>query len=159
MAFETLHSIKKYKGGTYGYMALKLDMSKAYDREKWYYLEGIMRKMGFRERWINLVMGCVKTISYSVLINGEPCGMIFPTRGIRQGDPLFPFLFLLYTEGLNDLIKKVEFQGDIHGYSFCSRGPKLTHRLFAEDSLIFCKATMEECDKVMEILNKYEEAS
>ena len=46
-------------------------------------LEEIMRKMGFKERWINFVMGCVKTISYSVLVNGEPCGIIFPTRGIR----------------------------------------------------------------------------
>ena len=78
VAFETLHSMKKYKGGSYGYMALKLDMSKAYDWVEWYYLEGIMRKMGFRERWINLAMGCVKTVSYSILVNGEPCGMIFP---------------------------------------------------------------------------------
>jgi len=60
VAFETLHSKQKYKGGTYGYMALKLDMSKAYDWVEWYYLEGTMRKMGFGERWINLVMGCVK---------------------------------------------------------------------------------------------------
>ena len=122
-------------------------------------IRGIMRKMGFRERWINLVMGCVKAVSYSVLVNGEPCGMIFSTRGIRQGDPLSPFLFLLCTEGLNSLIKKVELQGDIHGYSLYRRGLKLTHLLFANDSLIFCRATMEECDKVMDILNKYEEAS
>ena len=140
-------------------MALKLDMSKAYDRVEWYYLEGIMRKMSFRGRWINLVMGCVKTISYSVLVNGEPSGMIFPTRGIRQGDPLSPFLFLLCTEMLNGLIKKAELQGDIHGYSLCRRGPKLTHLFFADDSLIFCKATMEECDKMMDLRNKYEEAS
>ena len=78
MAFETLHSMHKYKGGSYGYMALKLDMNKAYDWVEWYYLEGIMRKMGFRERWINLAMGCVKKVSYSILVNGEPCGMIFP---------------------------------------------------------------------------------
>ena len=108
VAFETLHSMKKYKGGSYGYMALNLDMSKAYGKVKWYYLEGIMRKMGFRERWINLVMGCAKIVSYSVLVNGEPCGVFFPIRGISQGDPLSPFLFLLYTEGLNGLIKKAE---------------------------------------------------
>ena len=62
-------------------------------------------------------------------------------------------------EGLNGLIKKAELQVDIHGYSFCRRGLKLTHLLFADDSLIFCRATMEECDKVMDLLNKYEEAS
>ncbi|KAK9997852.1 hypothetical protein SO802_017455 [Lithocarpus litseifolius] len=98
-------------------------------------------------------------VSYSVLVNGEPCGMTFPTRGIRQGDPISPFLFLLCMEGLNGLIKKVELQGDIHGYSFCRRGPKLTQMLFADDSLIFYRATMEECDNVLEILKEYEEAS
>ena len=71
MAFETLHSMKNYKGGSYGYMALKLDMSKAYNRVEWYYLESIMRKMGFRERWINLVMGCVKTVLYSVFVMAD----------------------------------------------------------------------------------------
>ena len=75
-------------------------------------------------------MGCVKTISYSFLVNGDPYGMIFPKKGIRQVDPLSPFLFLLCMEGLNGLIKKVELQGDIHGYSFCRRGPKLMHLLF-----------------------------
>ena len=159
MAFETLHSMKNYKGDSYRYMSLKLNMSKAYDRVEWYYLEGIMRKMGFRERWINLVMGCVKIVSYFVLVNGDPCGMIFPTKGIRQRDPLSPFLFFLCTEGLNGLIKKVELQGDIHGYSLCRRGPKLTQLLFVDDSLIFCRSTMEECDKVLDILDKYEEAS
>ena len=101
----------------------------------------------------------VKTVSYFVLVNEESCGRIFPTRGIRQRNPLSPFLFLLCTEGLNGLIKKADLQGDIYCYSLCRRGPKLTHLLFADDSLFFCRATMEECNNVLEILKEYEEAS
>ena len=78
----------------------------------------------------------------------------FSYKGDYAGSPLSPFFFLLCTKGLNGLIKKAELQGDIHGYSLYRRGPKLMHLLFAADSLIFCKATMEECDKVMDILNK-----
>ena len=137
MAFETLHSLQKYKSCTHGFMALKLDMSKAYDRVEWCFLEEIMRKMVFNEKWINLVMVCVKTITYLILVNGEPCGMIHPTRGIRQGDSLSPFLFLLCMERLDGLIKQAERSGEIHGYSLCRRGPKLTHLLFVDGSLIF----------------------
>ena len=115
--------------------------------------------MGFNERWIKIVVECVKTISYSILVNGEPCVMIHPTKRIRQGDPLSPFLFLLCIERLNGLIKNAELQGDIHGFSLCRRGLKLTHLPFADDSLLFCRATMEECEKVLEVLNMYEEAS
>ena len=104
-------------------------------------------------------MVCVKSVTYSILMNGEPCGMIQPTRGIRQGDPLSPFLFLLCIEELNGLIKKVDVEGEIHGFSLCRRGPKLTHLLFADGSLLFCRANMEECNKALEILNMYEGSS
>ena len=159
VAFETLHCLQKYNAKTYGFMALKLDKSKAYDRVEWPFLEEIMRKLGFNERWINLMMVCVKSVTYSILMNGEPCGMIQPTRGIRQGDPLSPFLFLLCIEELNGLIKKVDVEGEIHGFSLCRRGPKLTHLLFADGSLLFCRANMEECNKALEILNMYEGSS
>ena len=90
--FETLHHMKNHRSGRHGFMALKLDMSKAYDRVEWVYLENLMARMGFCPRWIALVMSCVKTVTYSIMVNGEPMGMIHPKRGIRQGDPISPFL-------------------------------------------------------------------
>ena len=104
VAFESLHCMKNHNLGQTGFMALKLDMSKAYDRVEWNYLQKLMEKMGFCSRWIGLIIECIRTVSYSILVNGDPKGLINPTRGIRQGDPLSPFLFLLCTEGLHGLI-------------------------------------------------------
>ena len=98
-----------------------------------------MRKLRFEERWINLMMVCVKSVSYSILVNGEPKGLIRPSRGIRQGDPLSPFLFLLCTEGLHSLITKAANEDSIRGFSLCRRSPILTHFLLADDSLLFCR--------------------
>lgn len=94
VAFEALHSMTNHKTSKTGYMAHKLDMSKTYDRVKWSFLEQIMRRLEFEENWINLMMICVKSVSYSILVNGESKGLIHLTRGIHQGDSLFPFLFL-----------------------------------------------------------------
>ena len=82
VAFESLHSMQRHTGKD-SYMAIKLDMSKAYDRVEWDYLSSVMEKMGFNEHWIRLMMLCVKIVTYSILVNGEPKGMITPTRGIR----------------------------------------------------------------------------
>ena len=104
-------------------------------------------------------MECVCTVSYSILVNGEPKGLINPTRGIRQGDPLSPFLFLLCTEGLHDLIIKAARAKEINSFSLCKRGSKLTHIFFADDSLLFYKANPQECGNILKILSEYEAVS
>ena len=95
-----------------GAMTLKLDMSKAYDRVEWRFLEKIMSQMGFHQKWISLMTECISTVSYSILLNGEPHGYIQPSRGLRQGDPLSPYLFLLCAESLHSLSQKAKVDGD-----------------------------------------------
>ena len=115
--------------------------------------------MGFHHKWITIMMECISTVSYSILINGEPHGYIKPSRGLHQGDPLSPYLFLLYVEGLHSLLQRAKNAGDIHGVSISRSGPKLTHLFFADDSLLFCKATTNEIRCIQDILTEYEHAS
>jgi hypothetical protein len=89
--------------GKKGYMAVKLDMSKVYDQVEWNFIEEVMRHLGFTEQWINLVMMCVRTANYAILLNGNSVGHFYPTRGIRQGDLISPYLFLLCAEALCSL--------------------------------------------------------
>ena len=89
-AFETVHNLKRRGHKSRQKAAVKLDMAKAYDRVEWSFLEGMLYTMGFPERFIRLIMECVRSVSYSVLLHGRPFGRIVPTRGIRQGDPISP---------------------------------------------------------------------
>ena len=91
-------------------------------------------------------MECLHTASESILVNGKLKGLINPTRGIRQWDPLSLFLLLLCTKGLHDLFKKAVRAKEINSFSLCKRGPKLTHLFFVDDSLLFCKANPQECE-------------
>ena len=158
MAFETLHYMKHHHNGKSGFMALKLDMSKAYDRVEWKYLELVMKIMGFASRWVDLMLECISSVSYSILINSEPSPIIHPTRGIRQGDLLSPYLFLFCTEGLHSLLQQAAVSGQIRGISICKKSPRLTQLFFADDSILFCRSSIAECHKIQGLLNSYESA-
>ena len=144
VAFEVMHCINQRRKGKKGLMAIKLDMSKEYDRVEWAYLEAMMCKLGFHERWINLMMMCVSKVYYSMLIIGEPKGRIVPTRGLRQGDSISPYLFLLCAEGLLAMLRKVENGGIPRGIVVCRQAPLVSHLLFADDCIVFGKASKEE---------------
>ena len=158
VAFKIMHYMKK-KERKECYMAVKLDMSKAYDRVEWVFLKKVMDKIGFNEKWINLVMNFVTTITYSVLINGVAHGYITLTRGLRQGDLISPYLFLLVSKGSTRLILEAAKHERLSRISICRNCRTITHLLFTDDSILYCKATGQESRKLLDILQKYEEAS
>lgn len=94
-------------------------------------------------------------MSYQVLLNGEPKGKISPSRGIRQGDPLSPFLFIILTEALISQIQGAEREGRITGLKIARGSPPISYLLFAVDSLFFCKAEISQCAELMKIINTY----
>lgn len=119
----------------------------------------MLTRLGFNSHWTNLVSQCISTVSYSVLQDNDEIGPIFHQRGLRQGDPLSPYLFILVAEGLSALIKKLEDRGSIHGISIAKDAPKLSHLFFADDSLIFIKANSQESTVIKETLETYGRAS
>jgi ribonuclease HI len=102
---------------------------------------------------------CVESVDYSVLVNGEQVGPVIPGRGLRQGDPLSPYLFILCAEGLSSLIGRAESTGDLTGTSICRGAPPVTHLLFADDCFLFFKACERQAQTMKNILQLYEKAS
>jgi hypothetical protein len=130
-------------------------MHKAYDRVEWSFLEKIMLKLGFDQRWVKLIMACVKSVKYRVCFNSVETDTISPTRGLRQGDPLSPYLFLMVAKGLSCMLKGAKERGDLEGVRVCREAPVISHLLFADDSIILMHADKKNADCLMDILNRY----
>jgi hypothetical protein len=133
-AYECLHFMKRNRAKKNRFCALKLDMRQAYDRLEWRYLEAVMLKLGFHSLWVRMVMRLVTTVSFQVLFNGGRLPQFLPTRGVRQGDPISPYLFLLAAEGLSCLLKHHSLSSELHGLMVAPSAPAVSHLLFADDS-------------------------
>jgi hypothetical protein len=156
IAFEGFHKIQHSKNPNNNHCAYKLDQSKAYDRVDWNFLEKAMLKMGFCDTWTNWIMACVRSVRFSVRINGSTLDPFSPTRGLRQGDPLSPYLFLLVGEALTCILKTEVVKGSITPLKVARRAPGISNLLFADDCLLFFKATKEEAQAVTNALNLFQ---
>ena len=123
-----------------------MDIEKAYDSINWQFLLKVMQKMGFGSKWIGWMWNCISTVKYSVLVNGVPAGFFSSTTGLRQGDPLSPYLFIMGMEVLSVLITRAVEGGFIHGCRIWrgrEQAVNITHLLFADDTIVFCEAKKE----------------
>ncbi|XP_074363033.1 putative mitochondrial protein AtMg01250 [Apium graveolens] len=104
-------------------------------------------------------MQCVKTVSYSFLRNGDIFGGVVPHRGIRQGDPISPYLYILCAEGLSGMIREHEKSGLMHGCKIVNKVPVISHLLFADDCYFFLRATKSEAQTLKNVLRRYKAIS
>jgi hypothetical protein len=154
MAHELLHTVNS-KRGRGGLMAIKIDMEKAFDRMEWAFLLAILSKLGFHPTWINWVRLCISSSSFSILLNGSPFGHFKPGRGLKQGDPLSPFLFILGSEVISQLFLRQESRGLLSGLKIAKNCTPISHLLFADDLIIFAKATSAEAHSLNSVLQQY----
>lgn len=126
IASEILHSMSKKKGKK-GLFAMKIDLEKAYDRLEWELIRKSLITLGFDEKTTNLCMECISTTSTSILINGHLSSEFKPSRGIRQGDPLSPYIFILCIEMLSRLIHESCENKDWKAFKVRGGGPLKFH--------------------------------
>ena len=140
----------------------KLDIEKAYDNINWKFLLKVLQKMGFGSKWLGWMWSCLSSAKFSVLVNGVPAGFFPSTKGLRQGDPLSPYLFVMGMEVLDVLIRRAVEGGFL---SRCSiRGGSrstlnISHLFFTDDTIVLCEASKEHLTHLSWILLWFEAAS
>ncbi|KAB2609074.1 hypothetical protein D8674_012242 [Pyrus ussuriensis x Pyrus communis] len=155
IAHEMFHYLKGRKARNRFEMGIKLDMQKAYDRVEWDFLDAVMERMGFCSRWRSLISGCVSSVKFAVLLNGQAGKSFAPSRGLRQGDPLSPYLFILVGEVLSKLIQGAVDQRRLEGVKIGGSGPVISHLFFADDTLLFLRADMKNCRNLRHLLDNF----
>ena len=159
ISHEIINWVRKRKKGNCFAGILKVDLSKAYDRIRLDFVEAMLRKMKFPENWVGWLMQCITTVSYSVLVNGEPSENFFPSAGLRQGDPLSSYIFILCMEVLSRNLTHLQNSNELEGLKIARNAPKISHLFFADDALFFFKAVPKNCWAIKNILTSFCEKS
>lgn len=151
---EAVHSMRRKKGRR-GWMLLKLDLEKAYDRIRWDFLEDTLQAAKLPEIWIQWIMQCVINPEMSLLWNGERTEAFMPQRGLRQGDPLSPYLFVLCMERLCHQIELAVAEKEWKPIKLSRGGPSLSHVCFADDLILFAEASVSQIRVIRRVLEKF----
>jgi hypothetical protein len=154
VAQEMMHSMRKFKGKK-GYFAIKVDLSKAYDKLNWNFIWRVLTEIKLPESIINIIMHSVTSVDTNVKWNGARAPYFRPQRGIRQGDPISPYLFVLCMDKLSHLILHGVEQGLWKTLRAGRNGPMVSHLMFADDLLLFGEANLNQINYVMEVLNLF----
>ena len=141
---EVIDSILKSNEGT---VLCKLDIEKVYDHVDWSFLLSIMGMMGFREKWLRWMQWCIFTTSFSVLVNKTSLGFFQSFKGLRRGDPLSPYLFVIAMEALSYILRKAVSGGFLSACKVRGGGGEwahVSHLLFVDDTLVFYGASQDQ---------------
>jgi hypothetical protein len=156
LSHKVIHSLQKTK--TPG-MLLKLDLSKAFDKISWEYMQAMHLSFGFDQGWVTWIVNLTSLAFFSLLINGIPSKPFSPSRGIRQGDPLSPFLFIILAEGLSRSIHAAIETKLLTGLSLHGISPPISHSQFVDDTLLMGSPTVREANSLLDILQTFSDAS
>ena len=156
MANEVVEDLRKK--GRSG-ISLKVDFEKAYDSVRWDFLYDMLHKLGFHSVWILWIRGCLESATVSVLVNGSPTEEFKPSRGLRQGDPLAPFLFIVVAEGLAGLVRQALKVNLLTGLKIGRHEVEMSILQFADDTLFLCEDTLGNVLTLKAILRGFELAS
>ncbi|GKU89877.1 hypothetical protein SLEP1_g3954 [Rubroshorea leprosula] len=155
-ANEIIDEAKRKKKKSF---VFKVDFEKAFDKVNWNFLDYMMMRLGFTKIWRKWIMECLQTSLLSVLVNGSPSKQFPVSRGLKQGDPLSPFLFLIVAEGLNKIINTAIDRGLYEGIKVGNSGMRCSHIQFADDTIIFGEAFEKNIQVVKCIMRAFELAS
>jgi hypothetical protein len=122
----------------------------------WNFLEGALLKRGFDRKWVGWIMCCVKSVKFSVQVNGQLTSTFSPMRGLRQGDLLSPYLFLIVAESLSMIIKQASQSSVLQEFKICRMSPGISHLMFADDCLLFFQANIDQARVIKEIIGAFE---